>query len=149
MHSPVTPATTLAGTWRLVSYESRTANGDTLHPLGPAPVGQLMYTESGYMSAQLSDPGRPPFASGDRAAGTPSEMRATIEGYIAYFGRFTVDAGRGVVTHHVDGALFPNWASGDQVRHFVLEGARLTIKTPRMRVRGEEVENVLVWERVD
>ena len=108
-----------------------------------------MYDASGHMSAQLSDPARPAFASGDRGAGTAGEMRLAVEGYVAYFGTYTVDAERGVVTHHVRGALFPNWSSGDQMRHFRVEGRRLTTTTPRMRLRGEDVENVLVWERDD
>lgn len=141
-------AKALVGAWRLISFESRTTGGDTRQPLGRAPRGQLLYEANGRMSAQLMNPERPPFASGDLSGGTDAEVRAAVGGYIAYYGTYTVDAGRRLVTHHVEGALFPNWIGSDQVREFRLNGDRLTLQTPPIRMRGEESVTVLVWERV-
>jgi len=36
---------------------------------------------------------------------------------------------------------------GDQVRDFRLDGDRLTIATPLIRIGGEKSTTVLVWER--
>ncbi len=99
------------------------------------------------MSAQLMNPDRPRFASGDRLRGSDAEVRAATDGYIAYYGTYTVDMSAAVVTHHVQGALFPNSISGDEVRHFRLDGDRLTITTPPMQLGGEQLTTVLVWER--
>jgi hypothetical protein len=99
------------------------------------------------MSAQLMNPDRRPFAAGDLTRGTDEEVRAALAGYIAYYGRYTVDAADGTVTHHVDGALFPNWVGGDQVRRFIVDGGRLTIMTPPIRMAGEASTTVLVWKR--
>lgn len=140
-------ATTLVGTWRLVSFESRTTGGEIRHQLGRAPRGQLLYDVAGHMSAQLMDPERSQFASGDLARGSDTEVRAAMVGYIAYYGTYTLDLSRGVVTHHVQGALFPNWVGGDQVRYFKLDGNWLTITTPPIRIGGEDSTTVLVWER--
>ena len=137
----------LVGVWRLVALESRTTSGEIRHPLGRAARGQLMYDSAGRMSAQLMDPDRPTFASGDLTRGSDAELRAAVAGYIAYYGTYTVDLSRGVVTHHVQGALFPNWVGGDQVRYFRLDGDRLTITTPPIRIGGEDSTTVLVWER--
>ena len=137
----------LVGTWRLVSFESRTTGGEIRHQLGPAATGQLSYDAVGHMSAQLMNPGRPLFASGDLTRGSDTEVRAALAGYIAYYGTYTVDWSRGVITHHVQGALFPNWIGGDQVRTFRLDGDRLTITTPPIRMGGEDSTTVLVWER--
>jgi hypothetical protein len=137
----------LVGNWRLVSFESRTAGGELRYPLGVTPVGQLLYDATGHMSAQLMDPERPRFAGGDLTRGSEAEMRAAVRGYIAYYGTYTFDLPRGLVTHHVEGALFPNWVGSDQVRHVQLESDRLTLTTPPMRVGGKEVTTVLVWER--
>ena len=63
----------LVGVWRLVSSEFRTASGQTIHPLGEDATGQAIFSESGYVSAQLMRQGRPAFASGDQAAGTPQQ----------------------------------------------------------------------------
>ena len=41
----------LVGTWRLVSFESRTTGGEIRHQLGPAATGQLSYDAVGHMSA--------------------------------------------------------------------------------------------------
>jgi hypothetical protein len=137
----------LVGTWRLVSFESRTTGGEIRRPLGPAAKGQLLYDAAGHMSAHLMDPDRPPFASGDLTRGSDAEVRAAMAGYIAYYGTYTLDLSRGVVTHHVQGALFPNWIGGDQVRYVRLDGDRLTITTPPIRIGGEDSTTVLVWER--
>ena len=140
-------ATALVGTWRLVSFESRTAGGEIRYQLGRAARGQLLYDAAGHMSAQLMDPERSQFASGDLARGSDAEVRAAMAGYIAYYGTYTLDLSGGVVTHHVQGALFPNWVGGDQVRYFRLDGDRLTITTPPIRIGGEDSTTVLVWER--
>ena len=71
-----------------------------------------------------------------------------MAGYIAYYGTYTIDRSRGVVTHHVEGGLFPNWVGGIQVRQFRLEGDRLTLTPPPIRFGGEETTTVLVWERL-
>lgn len=44
------------GGWELVSFVSRDAGADDdRHPLGRAPLGLILYTADGYMSAQLAD----------------------------------------------------------------------------------------------
>jgi len=140
-------ASALVGAWHLVSFESRTTGGEIRHPLGRAPTGQLIYDADGHMSAHLMDPERPRFAAGDLTQGSDAEVRAAMAGYIAYYGTYTLEQSRGVVTHHVQGALFPNWVGGDQVRHFRMDGDRLTISTPTIRIGSEDSTTVLVWER--
>jgi hypothetical protein len=55
----------LIGAWTLVSYEERPLDGSpSFYPMSEQPVGIIMYTPDGYMSAQLMKPGRTPFASG-------------------------------------------------------------------------------------
>jgi hypothetical protein len=50
-----------------------------------------MYTPDGYMSAQLSKPDRPEFASGDWFNGTTDDYLSEATSYIAYSGPFHVD----------------------------------------------------------
>ena len=139
----------IVGTWRLVSFESRDASGELRLPMGRAVEGQLIYDRSGHMSMHIMRPDRAHFASGDRAAGTDAEVRAAFVGYLAYYGRYTVDAARGEVTHHVAGATFPNWVGGRQLRRFELKGDRLTITTPSMLADGRNLTTVLTWGRDD
>jgi len=139
----------LIGTWRLVSFELRDESGDVRYPLGKSPLGQISYTPEGRMSVLLVQPERPPFASGDMRRGTDTEVRSAFEGFIGYFGTYSVDAAAGTVTHHVQGASFPNWMGGDQVRFCKLEGTRLILSTPPFLYDGQINRSVLIWERCE
>jgi lipocalin-like protein len=141
-------AAMLVGTWRLVSFESRDSAGAVQYPLGQGAIGQLSYDASGNMSAILMKPDRPPFASQDMRRGTDSEVRDAFEGFVAYFGTYTLDDAKRTVTHHVRGASYPNWVGGDQVRYYKMDGPRLVLTTPPIQVGGRPIQSVLVWERV-
>ena len=71
---------------------------------------------------------------------------------LAALGVIAIDPSRGTVTHHVEGASFPNWVDTDLVRLFRLEQSatgpdRLTITTPPIHVSGQALTTTLVWER--
>ncbi len=56
----------LIGAWKLISYEEKPLDGSpSFYPMSEQPMGIIMYTPDGYMSAQLSRPDRKPFASRD------------------------------------------------------------------------------------
>jgi hypothetical protein len=59
-----------------------------------------------------------------------------------------VDPRNEIVVHHVEVSLTPDWAGGDQVRHYKLEGNRLTLTTPPTLFGGVEQVTTLVWERL-
>jgi hypothetical protein len=137
------------GTWKLVTAEYRSDDDEVHHLLGTHPIGQLMYDERGYMSAQLLDADRPVFASNDWLKGTPEEVAAAFKGHRAYFGTFEVDEKAGTVTHHVLGSSFPNWIGTDNVRYYEFVGKRLILKTSPMLMGGRHVIGWLVWERAE
>ena len=119
----------LLGAWRLERLTVEEAGG-LAQPLGPAPSGQISYGADGHMSAHL--------VKGAGATGaTP------MSPYAAYFGRFSVDADRAVVTHHVDGASIPGLAGTDQPRCFRFQGDRLILSAAQSHGRVE-----LVWRRL-
>jgi hypothetical protein len=136
------------GTWRLISYSAVTSDGETIYPMGRNAQGRIIYEAGGRMAVQLADPDRAAFAAGDLHAGTDAQVRAAFERYIAYFGTYTVHPDRGLVAHHVEIALIPNWMRGDQVRYFDLQGDRLTLRTPPIRIGDIEQVATLVWERL-
>ena len=137
----------LAGVWRLLSSEFRTSHGDVIHPLGEDALGQAIFTESGYMSGQLMRQNRPLFASGDQASGTDDEIKAALQGYIAYYGPCEVDVDNKTVSTVVEGSLFPNWVGGQQLRYYELTDDRLILKTPAISYGDLEITGVLTWER--
>ncbi len=94
----------LVGTWKLVSYEVRSADDNVDYPLGRDLRGYVMYTADGFMSATLMRPGRPRFSAPDILLGSVEEKVAAAEGYIAYCGRYELRDDR--VIHHVELSLF-------------------------------------------
>ena len=137
------------GAWRLRSCETRDSSGAVQYPFGEQPGGQLLYDGVGNMSAQLGRTNRARFVARDPALGTDAEVRAAFDGYIAYFGTYSIDESKQAVTHHVIGASFPNWVGIDLVRHFSFdEDGRLRLATPPIEVGGRSLEYVLLWERI-
>jgi hypothetical protein len=136
------------GTWRLVSSEFRRSDDTIVYPYGEDAIGLLIYAATGQMAVQLLRAHRPLFAAGDPYRGTPEEIKAAFEGYIAYFGSYEVNEAEGVVTHHVHGASFPNWIGGDQQRFFAFAGNQLILSTPPILAGTSTMTGVLIWERV-
>jgi Lipocalin-like domain len=132
----------IVGTWRLLSYETRDADGRTGRPYADA-VGRLEYDDHGNMSGQVMRPGRAPVEIGEGGA---QQVRAAYLGYIAYFGTYEVARDGRTVVHHVHGALNPAWVGGDQVRAVRFEGERLVLSADVLKA-GRTVTHVLTWER--
>src|SRR3990167_5303780 len=101
----------LVGTGKPVSSEERAASGKPVTPLdyGPNPVGILMYDDTGHMSVHAMRRGRPRLGSDDIHRATPEQAKAAFVGYNGYFGTYEVDQRAGVVIHHVEGSLIPDW----------------------------------------
>ena len=138
----------LVGAWKLDSYETRGAKGDIEYPIGKHVRGQLLYDARGDVSVHVMREDRPAFALNDFGRGTDIEVRTAWDGYLAYFGTYTVDSVKHTVTHHIRGALFPNFVGSDQVRNYKFEDGRLVLSTPPILWRGKSREFVLVWERL-
>lgn len=137
----------LVGTWKLVSATYRRPNGETIDYLGASPRGAVMYDARGNMSIHLMRLDRPRFATDDRTSSTPAEAKAALDGYLGYFGTYSVNEEKQTVTHHIQGATFPNWVGVDQTRSFEITGNTLTLRTPTLMIRGGDAKGELVWER--
>ena len=66
------------GTYRLVSVESTSADGEVQRPFGEDPDGFMTFTPEGYMLALLARHDRPTFADGDIMGGTDQERAAAF-----------------------------------------------------------------------
>jgi Lipocalin-like domain len=136
----------LVGCWELKTY-TLWKGTQAEHPYGDKPQGMLFYDQAGRMSVQFMRLDRPEFASGDRWKGTAAELKAAFEGYFSYYGRYEVDPKGGVVIHHVEGSLLPNWTSVSQKRYFILAGKQLTLTTPTVVVGDSAIKTVLLWDK--
>jgi hypothetical protein len=139
----------LIGAWVLASCVERdieTAAED--HPLGDRPVGLILYTPDGYVSAQLQRRERTPFADGDLLRATPEEYAAAGSSYIAYSGRFFVDEDRKSLSHEMAVSFFPNWFGRQQVRLVEVNGETLRLSSDApQRLNGTLKTAMLTWRR--
>jgi hypothetical protein len=138
----------LIGVWSLVKSEFRTVSGNVMYPLGEDALGQVVFTEEGYMSGQLMRKDRSDFVSDNQALGTPGEIQEAFQGYVAYYGRCEVDVGKQTITTCVEGSMFPNWVGDDQVRFFELTDEQLVLRTPPITLGDDEITGVLTWRRL-
>src|SRR5260370_16213393 len=124
----------LIGAWELVSAVERDVEtGVENNILGERPLGFILYTPDGYMSAQLQGPARAPFEEGDLLRDSPEEYVAARRRYIAYSGRFFVDEAKRSLSHEMAVSFFPNWVGQRQVRLVEGDGER-----PQLTTRGPQ-----------
>ena|SRR5947209_6598329 len=141
----------LIGAWKLVSYVEEPVDGSpSFRPLGGHPKGIIMYTPDGYMSAQLSKPDRPNFASGDWFAGTVEDYKNEATSYIAYSGPFHVDEDKKTLTHSMFVSLFPDWTGQTQPRAVKIENDVLHLgSVSPIKSAGKTVMSHLTWKRAE
>ncbi len=128
---PAPGADSLIGTWRLVEFTDLDQDGKWQHWYGEHPRGYFVYDATGHVHIQIMRV--PPLAAfpeanfDDGTLPSPEHSLAAYTAYLAYFGTYTVDAKKHVVTHHIEGSLAPDYTGTDQPRPFKLEGDRLVI----------------------
>jgi catechol 1,2-dioxygenase len=131
----------LIGSYKLVWYVGYDQNGAETKL--PYRVGQISYDAAGRMSAQLMrdpsvPPPVPPAGGTGRGGGNPG-------GYVAYFGRYEIDAEKRTVTPNVEGSIGAGMVGAAMVRHFDFspdgESLFLSVKN------GDRVTGRLRWDR--
>jgi hypothetical protein len=128
-----------------MSYVGRADDGSLTYPLGAEAQGSLVYTEGGWMSAQVCAGSRPDLATEDVGGGSEAERAAAFSSYLAYCGRYEVNGD--VVVHRVTMSSFPNWVGSEQTRYFEVAGEELLLRTPPIEVGGKSLVNELRWHR--
>ncbi|RZF61392.1 lipocalin-like domain-containing protein [Sphingobacterium corticibacterium] len=141
----------LVGTWRLLSYIEVPIEGDdSLFPMGKNPYGILMYSPDGYMAVQVSKDERLLYKSNDKMMASQEEMVSSLQGYIAFCGKYKVDNRNAVVTYCIESSLFPNWRDQMQHRKIDFEGDVLYLKsTEPILSNGIYVNSYMTWQRMD
>lgn len=129
--------TPLVGTWKLLSGETRTQDGQVDYPYGAEPVGYITYNDQGYVFVGIMKADRSRFALEDRWLASAAETKAAFLSHIGYCGR-----------HNIEVCSSPNWTGGTQERFFDLDGDRLSLSTAPFPQRGEMRSSYLIWERV-
>jgi hypothetical protein len=135
------------GAWELESYTEHSGAEAPLQPFGSKPVGFLIYTEDGIVSAQLMRPHRKQLAAGAWQFNDPEALAELAGGYIAYCGRYFIDEQLGQMIHLPLLALVPNLIDQRQYRTFTFDDDKLNLRTVRTESDGKTVEPRLTWRR--
>ena len=98
---------------------------------GEHPRGYFVYDATGHVHVEImKDPPLALFPESNFDAGkmpSPEHALAAYTTYLSYFGTYTVDERKHVVTVHVEGSLAPDYTDTEQARPYKLEGDRLEI----------------------
>ena len=137
----------LVGTWQLRSRIDVTISGERCAEptLGEDPIALVFFDRAGHFAAQ--------FMKRDRATAVPavaggSNNTRAVDGYDAYFGTYTIDEERGVVTTTLLAALAREHVGAVLTRAVRVEGDELTITLDTTSVDGQPVTRTLTWSRV-
>jgi hypothetical protein len=74
-------------------------------------------------------------------------LAAAANGYLSYAGPYSI-VDDGLIAHHIDVSLLPNWIGGTQYRAALLHGSVLELSPPEpILVGGQRLNARLVWHR--
>jgi hypothetical protein len=142
MENKTTKANPLAGTWRIVEYtDLDTLTGKWIYRYGKNPRGYFTYTKTNILNLNISTD-TPAKISEDSAKKLNVNLFDNIQ-YVSfgYFGTYSLDLEKSIVTHHVKGGGIPWYIDTDQPRPFILKGDTLIITnhktTKRVLVRAD------------
>lgn len=131
----------LIGAWHLVDTFTDDPDGNRILHQGPEPMGIIMYTADGHMSA-ITRWGTRPFPKDNPSEADKARMFDT---YLSYAGRWSLDGNK--VIHHTEHALNENWVGMDRPREIeVREDGCLIFRGPA----GDGVSQAtIIWRRAD
>jgi hypothetical protein len=134
----MTASNPLLGTWKLISFQVATEQGDERHDVYDAhPSGLLIVTERRFTAI---------LTAGDQAR--DADRGALFDRLMAYSGVYRVEADKIIVT--VDIAWHPSWLSTEQTRFFKLDGDKLSIisaPTQHPKFADKLVRGIVAWQR--
>lgn len=127
---------TIVGCWQMVeawNIDDPTKPDDKTYPWGQPPLGYWVYDPAGNVSVQISINPPLPLVDvttanwWDLAPIVTSDMIASFDNYMAYFGTYTVDYEKGVVTANVVTDVLRAYTGTPQPRNFKFENGDLVI----------------------
>jgi hypothetical protein len=133
----------LVGTWTLLSWEQKKADGTKVERYGTNPTGIAFFDAGGRCIITVMKSERAKYVSNSLWQGTPQENKETADGTITYFGTYSTNEVDDSITIHVEGSSFPNWNGSAQKRFVAIVGDQLTLT---VRPPGGDVVDV-IWKR--
>lgn len=115
----------LVGTWKLVAVETVYANGERI-PTFKEPQGILIYEANHIMAVQIAGEYTEKVL-GKFATTVTDESKKSIPTFRAYWGKYTIDETKQMVTHHVLGGS-PHIYELEEKRELVFQNEHLILK---------------------
>lgn len=130
------------GTWKL--HEILNTDGSANLMFGKKPIGYIIYTKEGLMSAHLMRNQRKTFHSDAITDTTCDEAKTLLTDYYGYAGSYEIDTQHKMVIHHPQIHFLPNSVSKTIVRTYRFIGNdQLYLTTV-----AANPNLILVWHRV-
>lgn len=132
----------LAGTWRIIEYSDfDTLTGKWKERYGQHPRGYFTYTKSGIVSINISTDNPMKVSEDSAKKMNVNYFQMYKYNAFSYFGNYTVDWEKSIVTHHVKGGSMLWYIDTEQPRSFMLKGDTLIIgdskTTKRVLIRAD------------
>ncbi len=124
----ITKSNKLVGTWKLIEFaDLDSLTGQWKYRYGKLPKGYFTYTKNNIVNLNISSE-IPLNISEDSAKHLDINLSNLIDNYsLGYFGTYTIDFEKSIVTHHVKGGSIPWYIDTDQPRPFILKDDTLLI----------------------
>ena len=138
----------LIGVWSLTKAVTVKGN-ETVPWFGRHPpiTGIIIYSESGWMSAQIAGAPAGTISRADFYKLSDADRAVWFDEYYAYYGTFEIDEVAHVVTHHVVSSLLPYETATILKRDVSIDGDMLSLLTPPRDSGGKTTFNRLVWKK--
>jgi hypothetical protein len=137
----------IVGTWRLVSFDREiVGTKEVVHAFGGHATGFVTYTADGRVMTMIVDSTRKPPAQN---MATDAEAVGLYRTMLAYVGTYRIVGD--TLSYHLEITWNQIESNTDQVRHFKVDGDRLTYTTEPLQnafLNNQMVTTSLVWERV-
>jgi len=130
------------GTWRLVYSVEIDKSGTAHYPFGEDAIGYIIYDDNAQMAVQISRFHRQNFNSDNFLTASESDLITLPKNYLAYFGKFVLDEKNSIVSHIIEGHLFPNYVEKNLERKYRFYDNKLSLKP------WDGTNREIVWEKV-
>ncbi len=133
-HRVLNPHNPFIGTWKLISWTNIDINGVKTYPCGRNPIGYLLYTEDGYMSAEVMDAERHQSDNSSTVEpisgeGANQHRSGEVLTHLSYCGTYSYSIEKEIIIHSVKASSIANWVGKENRRHFNFNNGTLRINT--------------------
>ena len=138
----------LTGTWRLVAYQEKLSNGDTVNPYGDTPQGEAAATNElmPMIYERLCTIAHRQLVHAPQRQ-TLSTTDLVHEAYLAYYGTWAVDEGHSVVVENIRASNQPFLNNQITTQRYDFDGKRLSLRTV-LDNHGDEHSILFVWDKI-